>query len=336
MERKKAVVTGASRGIGKGIARCLAREGYDLAVSYATQREEAQTLSRELEEKYGGKCFFFQASLERPGAGVELLEKSVEALGGLDLLVNNAGVTRFENLLDMTPEVFDLLFNLDFKNYILMMQAAARYMVRHKVRGSLLNITSSRGERAYAGDFLYGGLKAGLNRAIQSIALPPEQVEWFQQFRSQVAVPLAMGELFNNPLEWKELVSRRLIDYIRVHISQIGGLTPARKLAALCEAFGVRTAWHGPGDLSPVGMMAQLHLDLAVPNFGIQEFSGFSPQEEEVFSGCPQVKNGYLYANDRPGFGIDLDEEKAAKYPCSYREPGWLLARTTDGTAVRP
>lgn len=102
---------------------------------------------------------------------MELLEKSVEALGGLDLLVNNAGVTRFENLLDMTPEVFDLLFNLDFKNYILMMQAAARYMVRHKVRGSLVNITSSRGERAYAGDFLYGGLKAGLNRAIQSIAL---------------------------------------------------------------------------------------------------------------------------------------------------------------------
>lgn len=283
-----------------------------------------------------GKCFFFQASLERPGAGLGLLEKSVEALGGLDLLVNNAGVTRFENLLDMTPEVFDLLFNLDFKNYILMMQAAARYMVRHKVRGSLVNITSSRGERAYAGDFLYGGLKAGLNRAIQSIALPPEQVEWFQQFRSQVAVPLAMGELFNNPLEWKELVSRRLIDYIRVHISQIGGLTPARKLAALCEAFGVRTAWHGPGDLSPVGMMAQLHLDLAVPNFGIQEFSGFSLEEEEVFPGCPQVKNGYLYANDRPGFGIDLGEEKAAKYPCSYREPGWLLARTTDGTAVRP
>ena len=117
------------------------------------------------------KCFYFQASLEQEGAGAELLEKSVEALGGLDLLVNNAGVTRFENILDLTAEVFDLLFHLDFKNYILMMQAAARYMVKNKIRGSLINITSSRGERAYAGDFLYGGLKAGLNRAIQSIAL---------------------------------------------------------------------------------------------------------------------------------------------------------------------
>lgn len=113
----------------------------------------------------------FRASLEKEGVGVELLKKSVEALGGLDLLVNNAGVTRFENILDLTPEVFDLLFHLDFKNYILMMQEAARYMVKNKVRGSLINITSSRGERAYAGDFLYGGLKAGLNRAIQSIAL---------------------------------------------------------------------------------------------------------------------------------------------------------------------
>ncbi len=171
MERKKAVVTGASRGIGRGIARILAREGYDLAISYSTKKEEGESLAKALSQEYGGTCFCFQASLEQPGAGVELLEKSTDALGGLDLLVNNAGVTRFENILDMTPEVFELLFRLDFQNYILMMQAAARYMVRNRARGNLINITSTRGERAYAGDFLYGGLKAGLNRAIQSIAL---------------------------------------------------------------------------------------------------------------------------------------------------------------------
>lgn len=76
MERKKAVVTGASRGIGKGIARCLAREGYDLAISYATQRGEAQNLVEELQAQYGGKCFCFQASLEQEGAGVKLLERA--------------------------------------------------------------------------------------------------------------------------------------------------------------------------------------------------------------------------------------------------------------------
>ena len=66
-------------------------------------------------------------------------------------------------------------------------------------------------------------------------------------------------------------VSDRLIDFIRIHISQIGGLTMARKVAALCEFFAVRTAWHGPGDVSPVGHAAHVHLDLATPNFGIQE-----------------------------------------------------------------
>ena len=157
MERKKAIVTGASRGIGRGIARVLAREGYDLAISYSTKQAEGEAVAESLKKEYGGECFCFQASLEQPGAGVELLEKSVEALGGLDLLVNNAGVTRFENILDMTPEVFELLFRLDFQNYILMMQAAARHMVKHRVHGSLVNITSTRGERAYAGDFLYGG-----------------------------------------------------------------------------------------------------------------------------------------------------------------------------------
>lgn len=166
--------------------------------------------------------------------------------------------------------------------------------------------------------------------------LPPDQSEWSQRLRVQSSIPIAMGELFNNPMEWKTLIADRLIDFIRVHISQIGGLTPARKLAAFCEAFGVRTAWHGPNDLSPVGATAQLHLDLSIPNFGIQEFAGFTEEEQEVFPGCPEARNGYLYANNKPGFGIDIDEEKAAKYPCCHRPHNWLLARRPDGTAVRP
>ncbi len=166
--------------------------------------------------------------------------------------------------------------------------------------------------------------------------LAPEQVEWFRVWRSQSATPIAMGELFNNPNEWKQLVSEQLIDYIRVHISQIGGLTPAKKLATFCEQYGIRTAWHGPGDVSPVGHAANVHLDLASPNFGIQEWAGINDVLQEVFPGSPEVRDGYVYVSDRPGLGIDIDEAKAAKYPCANKVPEWTVSRLPDGTLVRP
>ncbi|MCL1857990.1 MAG: starvation-sensing protein RspA [Oscillospiraceae bacterium] len=167
-------------------------------------------------------------------------------------------------------------------------------------------------------------------------ALAPEQVDWFKIMRNQTHTPIAMGELFNNPMEWLGLISDRLIDFIRVHISQIGGITPARKLAILCENFGVRTAWHGPGDVSPVGHAANIHLDLSSWNFGIQEWSGWSEKSLEVFPGCPELRGGYVYANDKPGLGIDIDETLATKYPCSEELPQWTNARRPDGTLARP
>ena len=167
-------------------------------------------------------------------------------------------------------------------------------------------------------------------------ALPPEQIEWFRMIRQQTSTPIAVGELFNNPNEWTPLIKDRLIDFIRIHISQIGGITPAKKVVSLCEAFGVRTAWHGPKDVSPVGHAANLNLDLSSHNFGIYEFSGFNEAAQEVFPGCPEVRNGYLYSNDKPGLGIDIDEKLAAKYECSDELPDWMMARLPDGTAVRP
>ena len=167
-------------------------------------------------------------------------------------------------------------------------------------------------------------------------ALAPEDVEWFGQIRHQTSTPIAMGELFNNPLEWRGLITNRLIDFIRIHISQIGGLTPARNVAILANTFGVRTAWHGPGDVSPVGHAANLHLDLWAPNFGVQEWCRFPELVYEIFPGCPEVRNGYMYANNGPGFGIDVNEKLAAQYPCHDKVEQWTQTRLPDGSPVRP
>ena len=164
----------------------------------------------------------------------------------------------------------------------------------------------------------------------------PEDIGYFKMLRQQTSVPIAMGEPFNNPHEWTGLICERLIDFIRVHISQIGGLSVARKIATLAECFNVRSAWHGPGDVSPVGHAANAHLDLAIWNFGIQEARNFSQQTQEVFPGCPRVENGYMFVNEAPGFGVDIDEKLAAKYPLPEHPGYWRPVRRPDGTAVRP
>jgi mannonate dehydratase len=169
-------------------------------------------------------------------------------------------------------------------------------------------------------------------------AFAPEDVEYFRILRQQSAIPIAMGELFVNQAEYVPLIRDRLIDFIRVHISDIGGLSMARKLAALCEFFGVRTAWHGPGDVSPVGHAANLQLDLACHNFGIQEQHMFGERTREVFPGCPEIRDGMLWSNDQPGLGIDIDEALAAKYPFPAHplNGAWPPIRRLDGTVIRP
>ena len=172
--------------------------------------------------------------------------------------------------------------------------------------------------------------------------LSPEDIAYFRQIRQQCATPIAMGELFNSPHEWTPLISERLIDYMRMHVTQMGGFTPARKVAAMGEIFGVRTAWHGPGDVSPIGHMVNVTLDVVCYNFGIQEYSPFNDRLQEVFHGCPVMKNGYLYVNESPGWGIEVDEKEAAKYPYGSSEGrrgqlngGWGEIRRPDGTIIK-
>jgi mannonate dehydratase len=171
----------------------------------------------------------------------------------------------------------------------------------------------------------------------------PEDIGWFRLIRQHCTTPIAMGELFNSPHEWTPLITERLIDYVRVHVSQAGGLTPCRKMAILAELHGVKTAWHGPGDVSPVGHACNVALDLASWNFGVQEYSPFDDATREVFSGVPEMRNGHLYANEAPGWGIEVDEKAAARYPFGHRERGerrdynggWGAIRRRDGTIIK-
>lgn len=180
-------------------------------------------------------------------------------------------------------------------------------------------------------------------------AIALDDSEWLRQLRAKTNIPLAQGELFNNPSEWRYLITERLIDYIRVHLSQIGGITAGRKLQIFAEQFGVRTAWHGPGDMSPLGHAANIHIDLAARNFGVQEWSGTEPpnfviQELkgpreallDVFPGLPELRNGYVYPNEKPGLGIDLNESEARKYPCENTVTRWTQTRLIDGTLQMP
>ncbi|MGH9610487.1 MAG: enolase C-terminal domain-like protein [Bryobacteraceae bacterium] len=173
-------------------------------------------------------------------------------------------------------------------------------------------------------------------------ALSPGNLEYFREIRAHCTTPLAMGELFNNPHEWEILIQNRWIDYIRMHVSQMGGLTPAWKVAAQAAMFQVRTAWHGPGDVSPVGHCANLTLDVACRNFGIQEWSSPNERTLEIFQGYPELRNGYAYPNEKPGWGVEINEKAAAKYPFGSFEHGrrknmnggWGVVRRRDGTVI--
>lgn len=167
---KKAFVTGGSRGIGKGIVKVLAQAGYEVAFTYYSEEEEAIELQQNI-TKNGGKCHVFQASLEKSGVAEEVTRKAIEQMEGIDLMVCNAGLTRHDSVLTMTEELLDFVYNLNYRSYLMCAKEAANSMVTEKVAGSILFMSSTRGESPHINDSTYGGFKAAINRSVKSIAL---------------------------------------------------------------------------------------------------------------------------------------------------------------------
>lgn len=160
--------------------------------------------------------------------------------------------------------------------------------------------------------------------------LRPEHKESFRLVREASTTPIAMGELFHSRWDCLPLITGQWIDFIRCDIGHIGGITEARKIAAIAETYQVQTAWHGPGDIGPSTHAANVHLDVAIPNFGVQEMVFFPDIVQEVLPGAPEGRDGALWPSDAPGLGTDIDEKAAAKYP--YKRAYLPTTRRADGS----
>jgi mannonate dehydratase len=159
---------------------------------------------------------------------------------------------------------------------------------------------------------------------------PAEDQSAFRLIRQHTTTPIAVGEVFNSIWDCQQLITERLIDYIRTSVSHAGGITHLRRIFSLADLYGVRSGSHGAGDLSPVSFAAALHVDMSIPNFGVQEYMGHRDPAGEVFKTSHTFTDGYMHPGDNPGLGVEFNEEAAAAYPF---EPKYLpINRRLDGS----
>ena len=161
-------------------------------------------------------------------------------------------------------------------------------------------------------------------------AVSAELQEGFRLVRRHTTTPLAVGEVFNAIWDAHILITEQLIDYIRMTVVHGGGLTHLKKIAAMAEVYHVMTGCHGATDLSPVAMAAALHFDIAVNNFGVQEYMRHTKETDEVFPHDYYFKDGYMYPGDRPGLGVDYDIKLGETFP--YQRAYLPVNRKFDGT----
>jgi mannonate dehydratase len=160
--------------------------------------------------------------------------------------------------------------------------------------------------------------------------VPAELQEGFRLIRQHTTTPVAVGEVFSTIWDCQQLITEQLIDYIRTTVVHAGGITHLRRIFDLAALYHVRSGSHGATDLSPVCMAAALHVDISIPNFGLQEYMRHTPETDAVFPHTYRFADGYLHPSEEPGLGVDIDEEAAARYP--YAPAQLPVNRLLDGT----
>ena len=178
---------------------------------------------------------------------------------------------------------------------------------------------------------------ARLGKSLEPYALtwmedpvPAELQEGFRLIRRHTTTPIAVGEVFNSIWDCQQLVSEQLVDYVRATVVHAGGITHLRRIFDFAALYHVRSGSHGATDLSPVCLAAALHLDISIPNFGLQEYMPHADATDEVFPHTYRFEDGYLHPSEEPGLGVDIDEDLASRYP--YKPAALPVNRLEDGT----
>jgi mannonate dehydratase len=159
---------------------------------------------------------------------------------------------------------------------------------------------------------------------------PAENQDALRLVRQHTTTPLAIGEVFNTVWDYQSLIKDQLIDYVRSAVTHGGGISPMKKIMDYAAQYQIKSGIHGPTDISPVGMAAALHLDLAIHNFGIQEYMPHGELTNRVFEQSFTFVDGYLHPGEKPGLGVDLDVDEAGQYP--YQSAYLPFNRLHDGT----
>jgi 3-oxoacyl-[acyl-carrier protein] reductase len=169
LEGKTAIITGGSRGIGKGIALVFAQHGANVAFTYSSSVESANSLEKEL-SNYGVKVKSYQSNAADYKESQDLVENVLEDFGSIDVLVNNAGITKDNLLMRMGEEDFDKVIEVNLKSVFNMTKAVQRTMLKQR-KGSIINMSSVVGVKGNAGQSNYAASKAGIIGFSKSIAL---------------------------------------------------------------------------------------------------------------------------------------------------------------------
>jgi 3-oxoacyl-[acyl-carrier protein] reductase len=169
LQGKTALITGASRGIGKGIAEIFAKNGCNIAFTYASSVEKANAFAKEIADQYGVKIKGYQSNAADFKQSMELAEHVIADFGKVDILINNAGITRDTLMLRMTEEQWDEVINTNLKSAFNLTKAMLKHFLGNKA-GSIINMTSVVGVMGNAGQANYAASKAGMIGFTKSIA----------------------------------------------------------------------------------------------------------------------------------------------------------------------